>query len=167
MKWYCLNTSPAREAQVASYLEKTLSLQTYCPRIIQEKISSRGVRSEVAGPLFPRYLFCRFDLAAQYHAVRSAPEVIDFIRAGAHPAEVSDGMIKQLHSLAGEAVDVTYFEPGGSTGARVEITPLDCALFPADLLQDKSDRDRVSILKALLEGSDGKESSMKVEIKNL
>ena len=151
MKWYCIHTSPAKEIQIAAYLEKSLALEVYAPRIIQEK-TARGIRSEVACPLFPRYLFCRLDLATHYHAVRSAPEVIDFVRFSDDPAIVNDGMIAQLRNWAGEGVDVTNFHPGTQPGIRVEISAESVFALPESILKINKDRDRVAILRSILEG---------------
>ena len=151
MKWFCIHTSPAREPQIATYLEKTLGLETYSPRIIQER-KARGIMSEVASPLFPRHLFCRLDLATQYHAVRSAPEVVDFVRQGDDPAVVHDGIIEQLKSWAGEGVDVPNFHPGSQPGIRVEVAAGSILALNKSILQIKSDRDRTAILRAILEG---------------
>ena len=150
MNWYCINTRPAKENKTATFLEKTLGLATYSPRIIQLKLM-RGSMSEAAGPLFPRYLFCRLDLATQFNAVRHAPEVIDFVRCGNEPAVVSEAMIVQLKNWAGEGVDVVDFQPGYHGGARVEITHGPMKALPETILESGNDRERVAVLLSVLE----------------
>ncbi|WP_432214597.1 transcription termination/antitermination NusG family protein, partial [Salmonella enterica] len=69
MKWFCVYTKPQRETYVASYCRDTLGLECYLPQLRQHR-TIRRKRQLVTSPLFPRYLFCRFDLGAAYRAVR-------------------------------------------------------------------------------------------------
>ena len=67
MNWYCIHTKPKKEKLVEHYLLNELGLETYYPRLKRKK-TIRRVRREVLEPLFPRYLFCRLDLAQSYRA---------------------------------------------------------------------------------------------------
>ena len=88
MNWYCVHTKPRKEKQVAAYLHERLSLETYFPRLKQRK-TIRRVRRLVTGPLFPRYLFTRFDFSAEYRAVRYSPDVLDVVSSGGRAAIVT------------------------------------------------------------------------------
>ena len=125
MNWYCIHTRPLKETGVVTYLEEMLGLETYFPRLRRQK-TIRRVRRVVTGPLFPRYLFCRFDLSDRYRAVRYAPEVIDVVSFGERPAVVDDAMIAELRNWAGEAVDVITIQPTLRPGDQVEITDGPC-----------------------------------------
>ena len=150
MNWYCVHTKPKKEQQVASYLHERLSLETYFPRLKQRK-TIRRVRRLVTGPLFPRYLFTRFDFAAGYRAVRYSPDVLAVVSTGGRPAIVSDQLIDELKSWAGEAVDLITLQPDLSPGDRVEITDGPMRGLPAVILHIKNDSDRVAVLLSLLE----------------
>lgn len=150
MNWYCIHTKPRRESQVTAYLAEQLGVETYFPRLKRQK-TIRRVRRSVTGPLFPRYLFGRFDLSAQFRAVRYAPEVIDVVRVGANPAIVSDALVGEMKLWAGEALDLITIQPDLSPGDRVEITDGPMRGLPAVILHIKSDRDRVAILLSILQ----------------
>lgn len=150
MNWYCVHTRPLKESQTAGYLRETLGLETYFPRLKCRKIIRR-VRRVVTRPLFPRYLFCRFDPGMQFRAVRYAPEVIGVVSFGERPAVVSDVLIAELQSWAGEALDVIELQPGLRPGDLVEITHGPMRGLQAVILNERSDRDRVAVLLSILE----------------
>jgi transcriptional antiterminator RfaH len=150
VNWYCIHTKPRREQQVTTYLSGRLGVETYFPRLKRQK-TIRRVRRTVTGPLFPRYLFSRFDLAGQYRAVRYAPEVIDVVSVGSRPAIVSDDLISELKLWAGEAVDLITIQPDLSPGDRVDIIDGPMRGLPAVILHIKNDSDRVAVLLSILE----------------
>ena len=121
MHWYCLHTKPLKEAQVASYCTSQLGLQTYFPRLRQHRVIRRQ-RRLVTRPLFPRYLFCRFDASTLYRAVRYAPEILDIVSSGAAPTVVHDSLIENLQSWAGNEVDIFTLQPSFRVGNQVEVT---------------------------------------------
>lgn len=150
MNWYCVHTKPSKEAQAVAHLRTTLGLDTYFPRLKQQR-TIRRLRRVVTRPLFPRYFFCRFDLSAGYRAVRYAPDVIDVVSSGEDPAVVADVIIAELKSWAGEAVDVITLGPGLQPGDLVEITDGPMRGLQAVILRQRSDRDRVAVLLSMLE----------------
>lgn len=150
MNWFCVHTRPLKEAQIASYLREMLGLETYFPRLKRQK-TIRRVKRVVVSPLFPRYLFCRFDLAARFRAVRYAPDVIDVVSFGDRPAVVGDAMIEELKGWAGEAVDIITIQPSLRPGDLVEITDGPMRGLQAVILHDRNDRDRVAVMLSILE----------------
>lgn len=150
MNWYCLQTRPLKEVQTANYLAETLGLETYFPRLKREKVIRR-VRRAIIKPLFPRYLFCRFDPAFQYRAARYAPDVIDVVRFGEGPAIVQDAIIQDLKLWAGEAVDVITIEPPLAPGDEVVVIDGPMRGLHALVMRDCDDRDRVTVLLEALE----------------
>jgi len=150
MNWYCVHTRPLKEEQAVAYYQETLGLGTYYPRLRRPK-TIRRVRRIVTGPLFPRYLFCQFDMAVHYRAVRYAPEVIDVVSFGGKPAVVEDALIDELRSWAGESVDVITLQPSLRPGDRVEITDGPMRGLQAVILHGRDDRERVTVLLSILE----------------
>lgn len=150
MNWYCVHTRPKKEAQVAAYCGETLGLETYYPRLRQHRTIRRR-RQLVTGPLFPRYIFCRFDAATAYRSVRYAPDAVDLVHVGSRPAVVSDTLIAELKEWAGQAVDVVTVAPQLQTGDRVEITDGPLMGLSAVILNAPNDKDRVAILLSILQ----------------
>lgn len=147
--WYCLYTKPLREPQVARYCAEQLGLQTYFPRLREQRMIRRQ-RRVVTGPLFPRYVFCRFDMSVFYRAVRYAPDMVHVVSAGHAPAAVADGLIDSLRSWAGEEKDVITLRPALQSGDAIEVIsgPLQGL---SGIILSNCERDRVRILLRFLQ----------------
>src|SRR5687767_11293197 len=119
--WYCLHTKPQKEELVASFCAAQLGLETYYPRLRQHR-TIRRKRRLVIRPLFPRYLFCRFDAGHLFRAVRYAPDMVEIVSAGSIPSIVSSDLIDGLKTWAGNEVDILTLQPAMRVGDQVEIT---------------------------------------------
>ncbi len=148
--WYCVHTKPRKERPVASYLRETLQLETYFPQLRQYR-TIRRVRRLVTAPLFPRYLFCRFDLAASYRAVRYSPDTIEVVQFGESPAVVENSLIDELKVWAGEAFDIIDVRSPLQSGDQVEVIDGPMRGLSGKILRSNDDRDRVAILLSILE----------------
>ena len=149
MNWYCVHTKPLKESQVEAYCQQTLRLETYYPQLRTYK-TVRGVRRLAVTSLFPRYLFCRFDPAVSFRAVRYAPDAHDIVRVGGQLAVVQDPLIDELKDWAGDECEMRVVRPSLCSGDSVEITDGPLRGFSAVILRASDDRDRVAILLSLL-----------------
>ena len=148
-RWLCVHTRPRRETGVERYCREVLGLETYYPRLKRLK-TIRRVRRWVVGPLFPRYFFCRLNLAQNFRAVQYAPQVVGVVSFGGVPTTVDDTIIDQIKQWAGEAVDIVTVRPGFRPGDLVEIADGPLRGLQAVVLQEMSDRDRVAVLLSIL-----------------
>ncbi len=150
MNWYCLHTRPQREELLAVHLTNELGLQTYLPRLKLRK-TIRRVRREVVRPLFPRYLFCQFDLATHYRAVRYAKEAIDIVRLGGGPTVVSPTLIRELKLWADGQLERGLAKDEFFPGQAVEVTDGPMLGLKGIISESMSDRERVRVLLHLLD----------------
>jgi transcriptional antiterminator RfaH len=150
MNWYCIHTRPQKEAHVAAHCRDPLGLEPYFPQWRGYR-TIRRVRRLVTGPLFPRYLFCRFDAGVSYRAVRYAPDVIDIVHIGRVPSIVPDELVTELQRWAGEELDESRIRPPLRPGAAVEITDGPLRGLTAVILHASDAEDRVAILLTLLQ----------------
>jgi transcriptional antiterminator RfaH len=150
VNWYCLHTKPLKETQVVNYCASHLGLETYYPRLRQQR-TIRRQRKFVVGPLFPRYLFCRFDARISFRAVRYAPEVINVVSAGKAPAVVSDTLIEDLRRWASGENGVITLRPTLRVGDQVEIISGPLQGLPGIISGDCSERERVTVLLSILQ----------------
>lgn len=148
--WYCLQTKPQKEAQVALFCSALLGLETYFPRVRQYR-TIRRKRQLVVRPLFPRYLFCRFDSANLFRAVRYAPEVIEIVSTGSIPTPVSVELIEGLKSWAGNEIDMLVLQPAPRVGNHVEITNGPLRGLSGTILKASSESVRVTLLLSFLQ----------------
>jgi transcriptional antiterminator RfaH len=148
--WYCLHTKPLKEQQVAAYCTSCLGTETYFPRLRQYRVIRRQ-RRLVVRPLFPRYLFCRFDPAILYRAVRYAPDILDVVSNGSGPTVVPDALLQNLQSWAGSGVDIITLQPALRVGDQVEITTGPFQGFSGTILMESEERARVTLLLTFLQ----------------
>ena len=94
MSWYVVRTKPHQERQAEFHLRQ-LSVETFLP-VVRHSKTIRGQDKIVVEPLFPRYLFARFDLMHQYRAVSFARGVVNIVAFGPKPAEVSEPLIQAI-----------------------------------------------------------------------
>jgi transcriptional antiterminator RfaH len=148
--WFCLHTKPLKEEQVAAYCAAQLGLQTYFPKLRQFRVIRRK-RQFVTRPLFPRYLFCRFDPATLFRAVRYAPDMLAIVSNGAVPTVVADGLIESLQGWAGTELDIITLQPAFRIGDHVEVTAGPMQGFSGTILNEPEERARVTILLSFLQ----------------
>lgn len=150
VNWYCLHTKPLKESQVAAYCSTQLGLETYFPRLRQQRTIRRQQRT-VIGPLFPRYLFCRFDAPLFYRAVRYAPDMLNVVSSGNAPAVVEDSLIASLRDWTAAENDILTLKPTMQPGDSVEIVAGPMQGLSGIILSESSDRNRVKILLSFLQ----------------
>lgn len=150
MDWYCVHTKPSKELLVEKYLQDELKLDTYYPRLRRHKIIRR-VKRQVIEPLFPRYMFCKLDLATSLRAVSYGRDVIGIVRSGPTPTKVGEGTIRQIKAWAGENDAIITIEPESlAKGDKVRVVAGPMQGLEAIFLNEISKGERVSILLDLM-----------------
>jgi transcriptional antiterminator RfaH len=142
MNWYAVNTKPHQEYLAELALQR-LGVETFCPQLRQTKMIRQRLQT-VTGPLFPGYLFVRFDLDVHYRAVNYARGVRAVVRFGPDPAVVDSEMIESIKSrlLDGYVIVQPLFSPGQAV--RIQEGPL--RGLEAIFVQEMSDHQRAVLL---------------------
>ncbi|MET0625170.1 MAG: transcription termination/antitermination NusG family protein [Pyrinomonadaceae bacterium] len=105
-RWYVLYTHPKQEARAANNLA-AWGLETLFPRIKE----GRGLQAPpITKPLFPRYIFARFDANLLFQKVCFTRGVHSVVNFGGMPAAVDDEIIKLIKSQLGADGLVTLRE---------------------------------------------------------
>ena len=68
LQWYILSIKPKQDQTVIKNLD-ILGVQHYLP-LYQKKKKIKKTKSDVVVPLFPGYLFCRFEFDEHYQKIR-------------------------------------------------------------------------------------------------
>jgi len=120
--WYALHTKPRQEQQVSQILAGK-GLETYLPTLAVTRVR-RGHRARMTQPLFPCYLFARFDLdAVGISAVQWTPGLRNLVAFGGEPAVVDERVIALIQTrLAEGRVSATLDRCKFRAGDRVRIT---------------------------------------------
>ena len=143
MRWYALSTGPRRE-RLAEDCLKVLGVETLAPRFRRRRAPARPVIFESV-PLFPGYLFARFDMAAMYRIVKYTRGVRGVVSFGSVPAVVDETVVEEIRARLEEGLVVLArhaFVPGQVL--RIRSGPLQG--LEAVFEREMSDQERVVVL---------------------
>ena len=143
MDWYTVSTKPHEERQAAVNLDR-LGVETFCPQLKRRKMVRRRMQN-VTSPLFPGYLFAKFDIEACFRAVKYAKGVRKIVAFGPNPAPVDEEIIEGIRARLTDGcltVPANSFTTGQSV--RIHSGPLEGleAIFEREM----SDHQRVVLL---------------------
>jgi len=144
LSWFLVHVKPRAEKVSALYLDQ-LGLESFCPQLKQKKIIRR-VQREVVVPLFPGYVFVKFDPLFQYRAVQFSTGVRRVVSFGNTLARVDSSIIEEIRARIIQGCvhmsNCSSFQPGQKV--RIHDGPLKG--FEAVFECEMSDRRRVSLL---------------------
>lgn len=143
MNWYALHTKPRQEATAQSGLRRE-GIETFFPKLRRRKVVRR-VRKWVTGPLFPCYLFARFDAEQSGRLVKYANGVTNIVSFGDKPAVVEDAIIVAIQSHA-ESDVVIVQPPVFRPGEVLEIQSGPLRGLQGIFEREMSERERVVLL---------------------
>lgn len=95
-RWYCIRSKPKRQNVAASHL-RSLGIEVFNPQLRFRRASRRGPEWSTT-PLFPNYVFARFELLSFFRRARYAFGVSDILRFGSRWAELPDTEIAALQT---------------------------------------------------------------------
>lgn len=118
MKWYAVYTKPKREDGAASAL-RNAGVEVFNPKLKQRKYS-KGAYKDMIGPLFPCYLFVRFEATAPSRMIKYTRGIRKIV-GGDSPWPVPDEIIDLLKSREEDGL-IALKPPELRGGDRVKIT---------------------------------------------
>jgi len=116
--WYAVYTKAKKEDGVAQLLSNA-GMEVFSPRLKFKKLY-RGKRIEIIEPLFPCYIFARFDYPHDYRLVRYTRGVRRVVGTR-EPLPVDDWIISMIKARLVDGV-AELKPPEFKRGDRVEIT---------------------------------------------
>ena len=147
-EWRLIRTKSGKERMVEEQL--SLSLSDVLLPLLRTTVCRWGKPANTVTPLFPCYLFARFDFGTEYNRVRYRSGVRELVRAGNEPVVVPEDVIAKLKQrcAAGplELPAVTF-----RIGDRVQIVEGPLRGFEAVFERYLSGAERVALLMSSLE----------------
>jgi transcriptional antiterminator RfaH len=143
MPWYTVNTRSQHEHEADCSLQQ-LGVETFFPQLMQRKVIRRKAETRI-GPLFPGYLFARFQLDTHYRAVAYARGVRKIVAFGTLAATVEDEIIEGIRARLHDGyltVPAPSFMPGQIM--RIQTGPFQG--LEAVFVREMSDHERVVLL---------------------
>lgn len=120
-RWHAIYTKPQEEGRAEANLAAG-GIEALYPRVRQERRNPyTGKAVHLPRPLFPRYIFARFDAATELHRVCYTRGVKSLVSFGGGPLPVEDEVIALLRSRVGEDGFVPL-DDGLRSGDEVEIS---------------------------------------------
>jgi transcriptional antiterminator RfaH len=107
--WYVVYTHPKQEARAADNLA-AWGLETFSPRIKEGRSMMYRQTPPTAKPLFPRYIFARFDADSLFQKVCFTRGVHSVVNFGGMPAAVDDEIIMLIKSHLGPDGFINHYE---------------------------------------------------------
>lgn len=149
MNWFAVHTKPRQESMAETSLQRE-GIETYYPKLRRRR-TIRRVRKWVTGPLFPCYIFARFDAVQSHRLVKYANGVTNIVNFGGKPAIVADVIIATIRDHAENDV-VVIAPPKFHPGELVEIQDGPFRGLQGIFEREMADQERVVILLQVLAG---------------
>lgn len=154
--WYLLYCKRGDQQRAKLHLENQ-NVECFYPEIDVEKMI-RGKRTTVKEPLFPCYMFVRFDFTVgpTFTTIRSTRGISDFVRFGSQPTVLNGDLIYSLKQLGENLHHKKTIECLLESGQKVDI--IEGPYTGIDAIYKEADGEMRSILLITL-------INKKVEIK--
>lgn len=144
-RWYAIHTHPQQEARADSNL-RAWGLETFSPRLkARRRNQFTGATTFVSQPMFPRYIFARFDAERLLHKVWYTRGVQSVVSTGASASAIDDGVIALLQSRMDKDGHVRLFDEL-EHGDEVVITGGPLKDFVGVLDKGAKNSERITIL---------------------
>ena len=143
MNWYLVRTKRGKERCVYDQLRMTVP-QVFLP-LLRTRLLRRGRGEWGALPLFPNYLFAKFDLHERYFDVKYLPGVAGLVSAGDEPIPVPSLVVDEIRRRGVEGI-VEAKEDALKKDDYVRVTEGPFRGFEAIFERYVSSAERVAIL---------------------
>jgi transcriptional antiterminator RfaH len=148
--WFLVRTKPGKERWVCDQLSEILS-EVFLP-MLKTRVPRWGKLAWSVVPLFPCYLFARFDLTLSYFDVKYMQGVHGLVSAGKEPIIVPQAIIDEIKGR-GENGVVEIKERPFDNGERVRVVQGPFRGFDAIFERYLSGPERVAILLSAIESN--------------
>ena len=160
-RWFCARTQPCRESFAHSFLQQIKEVESFLPRI-RFRGTGRRRKQWIVEPLFPGYLFCKFDWRLHTRTVTYSPGVSGLIHFGLHYPVIPPEVIQELQQTFGTD-EATTIDRSVRVGDRaiVQVGPMRgvegvvCRVLP--------NKGRVAVLMEFL----GQQTQIEIDVDHL
>ena len=134
--WYALTVAPRKEKVTAQTL-RGAGLEEFLPLYTAKRLWSDRVK-KLEKPLFPGYVFCRFDPRIR-QSVMKTPGVVSVVSFGKHPEPVDDDEIAALQAVCASGLSASPW-PTPKIGSKVQLQEGPLRGLEGVLVEDRKTR---------------------------
>jgi len=145
--WYVIYTKPGNECRVETNLSNQ-EIEVFLPRLETFQYSHEKMVQKIK-PLFPSYLFAKFDIDVHYYKVKWTRGVSKILGIGNEPISISEKVIQTIKSRRGEN-NLVKLNDGLEEGNIVQFTSGPFRDLQGVFDKKMSDGKRVKVLLSLI-----------------
>jgi transcription antitermination factor NusG len=134
--WYALTVAPRKEKVTAQTL-RTAGFEDFLPLSSSRRLWSDRIKT-LEAPLFPGYVFCRFDPQLRQAILRTLG-VVSIVSFGKTPEPVDEGEIAALQAVCRSGLVATSW-PTPEVGSKVQLHEGPLRGLEGVLVEDKKTR---------------------------
>jgi transcriptional antiterminator RfaH len=147
-RWFCIHAKPKHEHIAAAHLLLVPETEVFLPRIRFER-PFKGTKIWVVEPLFPTYLFARFDFKRSLAHVRYSSGVHSIVHFGVQIPVIPDAVVAEMRAELGTEC-IRLVDPAFTVGDEVRIVGGAFAGLQALVTRLMPARERVGVLLEFL-----------------
>ena len=134
--WFALTVAPRKEKITAETL-RTRGFEDFLPLYSSSRLWSDRIK-RLERPLFPGYVFCRFDPEVR-QTVLKTPGVVSIVSFGKVPEPVDDSEISALQAVCSSGLEAIPY-PNPEVGSKVRLHAGPLKGLEGILVEDKKTR---------------------------
>ena len=144
-QWYVVHTNPKQEDRAYSNL-RCWGVETLHPKLKTRRVNEfSGALSYITKPLFPRYIFAKFDARKQLAKISFTRGVHHVVSFGGQPTPVEEDVIQVLSSRIDDNGFVRLADQL-KPGDKVVIKAGPLRAFEGVFERELNDNERISVL---------------------
>jgi transcriptional antiterminator RfaH len=117
--WYVIQTKPGNEHRVETNLSHQ-EIEAFLP-LCESFRYAQGKLVQKVKPLFPNYLFAKFDMETSYCKVKWTRGVSKILGVGSEPVPVSEKVVRTIKERMGEN-NLVRLDDGLAQGSVIQFT---------------------------------------------
>lgn len=149
--WFCIKAKPRQEAVAVQNLRAVGIGELVFPRLRRTR-RGHARNKVVVEPLFPGYVFARFDPMEFQSTVRSTRGVLHLVSREGRPVDVEQAVIDELNALGPDAT-LSMLDEELKVGAKARVIRGIFSGSEGEVIRLESPQKRIAILLSIL-GSD-------------
>jgi transcriptional antiterminator RfaH len=146
--WFCLKSKPRQEAVAVRNLKAVGEIEIFFPRIRRTR-RGHEKNKEVIEPLFPGYIFVKFNPEDSQGSVKSTRGVLHLVSKGGKAVDVDHKVIDELKALGPEGI-LSMLDEELKVGAKIKVIRGIFAGSEGEVLKLATPQKRIAVLLTLL-----------------